>query len=431
MNIQTKTKNQASQLNLDLLTQERQRRLKALKTELIKEPFNSSLPSEEVSHPVIENLSGLLPPLRLFQFKSTVHPKDVLAKGIENYQILFPSQRIKFGVNEIDREFLRICLYYDTGYFDRSEIFVCDVVPAYIHVGLGIVCTQDFRAVVDSGMQYRVTIARWRMGILHRLKLLWAKRLPIRAVYVFSLSGENFWHFLYDCIPRIYSAMLARPDEKLTVLVPDSLPDAFRELLACVLPENFDTIYIPIGSWIKVDHLVMPSYVSRCENGFLPGDYYQYIRQCVFKQYEIAPVDNPTERIYISRSQAKHRRILNEDEIVECLATYGFKPVVLETLSLREQVELFTKAEVIVSPHGAGLATTLFSGKIKVLVLYPESNPTPFFFTQFKGLGQEHYFTVHDQFDENADFEVDLSELKRVLHEQMNLKPQRTDTQEF
>ncbi len=432
MKIQDKPKKQRFQFNHALLNQERQSQLKALKTQLIQDPSSShALLSEEHTNSFIDKVFDLVPILRLLQFKATVHPKGALGDDISNYQVLFPSRRIEFGANEIDQDFLKICLYYKTNYFDRSEIFVCDVEPAYIHVGLGIVCTQDFKAIVDSGMQYRVTIARWRMGISHRLKLLWAKHLPIRAVYVFSLTGENFWHFLYDCIPRIYSAMIARPEEKLTVIVPDSLPDPFRELLACVLPENFEAIYIPVGSWVKVDHLVMPSYVSRCENGFLPGEYYQYIRQCVFKQYELAPVENPTERIYISRAQAKHRRILNEDKVVECLATYGFKPVVLEALSLREQVELFTKAEVIVSPHGAGLATTLFSGKIKVLVLYPESNPTPFFFTQFKGLSQEHYFIAHDQLDENADFEVSLSELKRVLHEQMNLKPQRTDTQEF
>lgn len=430
MNTQIKPKKQRFQFNLALLAQERQRQLKALKTQLIKDPLSPSLLSEELSSSFMDKLSNLVPILRLLQFKETVHPKDLLGNNIRNYQAIFPPERIEFGANKIDQEFLKICLYYETDYFDRSEIFVCDVEPAYIHVGLGIVCTQDFKAIVDSGMQYRVTIARWRMGISHRLKMLWAQHFPITAVYVFSLSAENFWHFLYDCIPRIYSAMLARPDEKLTVLVPDCLPDAFRELLTCVLPENFKPIYVPIGSWIKVDRLVMPSYVSRCENGFLPTEYYEYIRSCVFKQYELAPVANPTERIYISRAQAKHRRVLNEDQIIKYLVKYGFKPVVLEKMSLREQVALFTKADIIVSPHGAGLATTLFSGKIKILVLYPESSPTPFFFTQFKGLGQEHYFIVHDQFDENADFEVDLSELKLVLHEQMNLEPQQKDIQE-
>ncbi len=422
MKSQTQVQKHKFQRNFALLTEERQRRLKALKTQLIEDQTDPLSGIGKSQNTLINKLLNSIPIIRLLRLRQTVHPKEMLGDNVENYQVLFPPKRVEFGVNEIDREFLKVCLYYKAEYFDRSEIFVCDVVPAYIHIGLGTICTQDFRAIVDSGMQYRVTIARWRLGYFDRLKLLWAEHLPITAVYIFSLSAENFWHFLYDCIPRIYSAILARSNQKLTVLVPDSLPDSFRELLDCVLPNNFQTIYIPKGSWVKVDRLVMPSYVSRCENGFLPSQYYEYIRSCVFKKYDLTPLENPTERIYISRANAKHRRILNEDQIIQYLANYGFKPVVLEKMSFRQQVELFTKAEIIVAPHGAGLATTLFSGKIKILVLYPESCPTPFFFTQFKGLGQEHYFIVHDQFDENADFEVDLSEFKRVLHEQMKLK---------
>jgi hypothetical protein len=422
MKTQAEGQKRNSRRNLALLTQVRQRQLKAMKTSLISHKTDPSSRHEESKNHFIFTLLDSIPILRLLRLRQTVHPKETLGDNVENYQVLFPPERVEFGVNQIDRDFLNICLYYKTDYFERTEIFVCDIVPAYVHIGLGTICTKDFRAIVDSGMQYRVTIARWRLGYFDRLKLLWAKHLPITAVYIFSLSAENFWHFLYDCVPRIYSAMLARPDQKLTVIVPGSLPDSFRELLDCVLPDNFKTIYVPKGSWVKVDRLVMPSYVSRCENGFLPSQYYEYIRSCVFKKYDLTPIKNLTERIYISRAHAKHRRIINEDQIIQYLANYGFKPVVLEKMSFREQVELFTKAEIIVAPHGAGLATTLFSGKIKILVLYPESFPTPFFFTQFKGLGQEHYFIVHQQFDENADFEVDMSEFKRVLHEQIKLK---------
>ncbi|WP_424102558.1 glycosyltransferase family 61 protein [Moorena producens] len=422
--IKTKAKFQkrTSQRYLALLTEERQRRLKEMKTQLIKKKTEPSSPYENSKNSFLSKLLDRIPLLRLLRLSQTIHPKESLGDNIENHQVLFPSERVDFGVNDIDREFLKICLYYKTDYFERSEIFVCDVVPAYVHIGLGTVCTKDFKAIVDSGMEYRVTIARWRLGYFDRLKLLWSKHLPITAVYIFSLSAENFWHFLYDSIPRIYSAMLARPNQKLTVLVPDFLPDSFRELLSCVLPENFDTVSVTQCSWVKIDRLIMPSYVSRCENGFLPSEYYEYIRNCVFNKFDLAPVENPNERIYISRAHAKHRRVLNEDEIIQYLKNYGFKVVFLEKMSFRAQVELFTQAEVIVAPHGAGLATTLFSGKIKIFVLYPESSPTPFFFTQFKGLGQEHYFLTHDQFDENADFKVDLSKFKQVLHKQMKFQ---------
>lgn len=413
--------------NPALLTQDRQRILKEMKTSLISHHTVSSSSVERISkNNFLFTLLDAIPILRLLRLRETVHPKDTLGENVENYQVLFPGERVEFKANEIDQNFLNICLYYKNDYFDRSEIFVCDIVPAYVHIGLGTICTKDFRAVVDSGMEYRLTITRWRLGYFHRLKLLWAKNLPISAVYVFSLSAENFWHLLYDCIPRIYSTILARPHQKLSVLVPDSLPTSFRELLECVLPEHFETIYIKKGSWIKVDRLVMPSFVSRMENAFLPPQYYEYIRSCVFKKLGFAPVQEPTERIYISRGNAKHRRVINEDQVIKYLAKYGFKTVFLEDMSFRDQVDLFTKAEIIISPHGAGLATTIFSGKIKILVLYPESSPTPFFFTQFKGLGQEHYFLTHDKFDEDADFEVDMSKLKQVLYEQIILPDLRS-----
>lgn len=287
INIRSILKKYSFQLNLALLTMEKQKQLKAMKTKLIEDQGDPLSRSRYYQFSWFDKLLDSIPILRLLRLKQTIHPKEILEDHVENYQVLFPPERVEFGVNEVDRDFLNVCLYYKKDYFDRSEIFVCDILPAYIHMGFGTICTKDFKAIIDSGMQYRINIARWRMSAFHRLKLLWAKNLPITAVYICSLSAENFWHFLYDCIPRIYSAMMAKPNQKLTVLVPDSLPNSFRELLDCVLPDNFDTIYLPKDSWVKVDRLIMPSYVSRSENGFLPNEYYEYIRNCVFKKYNL------------------------------------------------------------------------------------------------------------------------------------------------
>ncbi|MFP3423023.1 glycosyltransferase family 61 protein, partial [Bacillus sp. SIMBA_161] len=42
------------------------------------------------------------------------------------------------------------------------------------------------------------------------------------------------------------------------------------------------------------------------------------------------------ERIYICRSSARHRRVLNEEVVIDYLKTRGFVPVSLETLSFQE-----------------------------------------------------------------------------------------------
>ena len=66
------------------------------------------------------------------------------------------------------------------------------------------------------------------------------------------------------------------------------------------------------------------------------------------------------ERIYISRNNAKSRRILNEDELINFLEPYGFERIILESLSVVEQAELFSQAKMIIAPHGSGLTNLVF-----------------------------------------------------------------------
>jgi hypothetical protein len=60
-------------------------------------------------------------------------------------------------------------------------------------------------------------------------------------------------------------------------------------------------------------------------------------------------------RIYISRNDAKLRRVANERELAAVLARYGFKPIVLKGKPIAEQVRLLREAEAVAAPHGAGL----------------------------------------------------------------------------
>jgi capsular polysaccharide biosynthesis protein len=51
----------------------------------------------------------------------------------------------------------------------------------------------------------------------------------------------------------------------------------------------------------------------------------------------------------------------NERELIERLTPFGFEAVALERLSVREQANLFSGAEIVVGAHGAGLANLLFA----------------------------------------------------------------------
>ncbi|MBC8050757.1 MAG: glycosyltransferase family 61 protein [Chitinophagales bacterium] len=61
-------------------------------------------------------------------------------------------------------------------------------------------------------------------------------------------------------------------------------------------------------------------------------------------------------RLYISRNDAKLRRVANEAELGPMLKAHGFESIILKGMPIADQVRLFIEAEGVVAPHGAGLA---------------------------------------------------------------------------
>ncbi|MFZ1109104.1 MAG: glycosyltransferase family 61 protein [Rhodomicrobium sp.] len=61
-------------------------------------------------------------------------------------------------------------------------------------------------------------------------------------------------------------------------------------------------------------------------------------------------------RIYISRNDARLRRVLNEKRLLPMLEALGVERAVLGDLPMERQVALFRQAGIVVAPHGAGLA---------------------------------------------------------------------------
>lgn len=77
-----------------------------------------------------------------------------------------------------------------------------------------------------------------------------------------------------------------------------------------------------------------------------------------------------TGRIYISRANAEGRHVVNEKELLTALSAYGFERYVLEDLSVGEQVALFSNAEAVVGPHGAGFINLIFADEPTVVELF-------------------------------------------------------------
>lgn len=132
-----------------------------------------------------------------------------------------------------------------------------------------------------------------------------------------------------------------------------------------------------------------------------------------------APGEPLSPRVFISRRAALARRIANEDEALATLAPLGFRAYALETMSFADQVRLFSQAEIIVGPHGAGMMNVAFSTHVKVVELFG-AFLQPSFSELARGLGFPYGFLEcpaprGDIRGWDADLVVDVPSLRELV----------------
>jgi hypothetical protein len=107
------------------------------------------------------------------------------------------------------------------------------------------------------------------------------------------------------------------------------------------------------------------------------------------------------------------RRVNNEDQLAPMLKSFGIEIVHAETLPIAEQAALFRNAQMIVSPHGAGLSNMLFSRRASIVELYPngladDGDLPVHFFGLAESLGHRHHAVFHSGTRSGAEFAADV-----------------------
>ncbi len=145
---------------------------------------------------------------------------------------------------------------------------------------------------------------------------------------------------------------------------------------------------------IQADELIVPS---------LPGNTGQVPRwACEFLRREFLSskerIQTLTNRkIYISRTKAGHRQVENDDEIIRLLQQFDFQVVHLEDRPISEQAELMSQADVVVSPHGAGLGNIVFCQPgTRVIELFHHSAVNVMFWTIANAMELDYTYVLSE-----------------------------------
>jgi len=212
------------------------------------------------------------------------------------------------------------------------------------------------------------------------------RRLKGRTLMLAATGAETFSHFLFDSISRVF--LLQECDlhfRDFKYIIVNNLASLFqRELLVKLGALPSQLVCLATSKNIHCEELILPSYPSGL--GQYNPDALTWLRETFLSS---ASNSRLAERIYISRSMAKSRRIVNESQIDEVLARHGFRKVILERLPILDQFTLFSTASHIIAPHGAGLANLVFASEgARVLELFPRGSLNACYWTlsNYRGL---------------------------------------------
>jgi hypothetical protein len=204
------------------------------------------------------------------------------------------------------------------------------------------------------------------IGICERQINVGLIRRNIEAVSVQKAGWGNYAIWTTECLVRAY---LARNDKELSKLPiifktarrpNDRIVETFREGL-CHLEIDDSNLLIAEERWTRVETLHVPTATDPRLQSRVSFELTYCCDEIVRKVAEQANVYRG-KKIYISRSDAKIRRITNEVEIGNLLTSqFGFEIHSLTGMKFSDQVALFASASIIVGPHGAGLANCVFA----------------------------------------------------------------------
>ncbi len=205
----------------------------------------------------------------------------------------------------------------------------------------------------------------------HAMKVTEAHRLNGTVCFLDGRSSKIYYHWILDILPK-FGVM-----EKAGIRLEDidyflvSAKSTFQlDTLRALGVSEDQIVFESTSSLYQADKMIVPSLRNDL------GERLHYAMGVglgswipAFLQKKLGPVQSehnadhslsePSEsdknvRVYISRSSRGSRNIANEAAIIEALQSRGFTTVEFERLTVVQQAELMSRAEIVVGVHGAG-----------------------------------------------------------------------------
>lgn len=198
------------------------------------------------------------------------------------------------------------------------------------------------------------------------------------AYLLLSRRGTHYPNWITEILPKLiwYQQLCLELDHKPLLVTHSPLSEFQRESLK-LMDININELLTHGQQVTGVKELYIPPHPikTRSKNLYAIPSTLEKVRSKL-----ISNVSNNnrevSDRIFVSRSDANTRRVVNQAQVMQCLEKYGFSSIEPGKYSFEEQVSIFSNANMIIGPTGAGLSNITFAGDGQVIELIPKGNYT-------------------------------------------------------
>lgn len=241
---------------------------------------------------------------------------------------------------------------------------------SYVHTFRDVLVDTDFGAVFDGDKVYVAEISgrnlfnhHWISGHSHPAAGVYAASLPEPSlridepvVLLGTDGGINYSHWLSRIVLKLAVLEQAGVSEALPLMLNDQPARYQTEVLRLLGIPDSRVLAVPRGVAVRCRELRVPTMVR---------NHPRMSEAIAWLRTRLAGCMDPPaaahERLFVSRRDSTLRVLQNEAQLEAALAHLGFRTVVLGELSVAEQIRCFSRADIIVGAHGAGLSNLFFA----------------------------------------------------------------------
>jgi hypothetical protein len=218
---------------------------------------------------------------------------------------------------------------------------------------------------------------------------------------------QNYGHVLFDQIPSLVLY------HKLNLSCPIFVPH-----ITDLHWEMFGHLNIPKERILVRQEQKFKYFVICKHNGFHSketNNFYRSLRELIGAKHGETPLKYHANYVYISRRYSNRRKMANEVEVEELMASLGFLIVYNERLSFQQQAMLMERACFVVVPYGTGVLNTCMCHPNTIIVLItPPDAPLGKYQFRICSLAEHSLYMLLGEKRTNG-WEMSIDKLKKVI----------------